>query len=516
VDRHVDLVEATRMQTYNDSALRNATCAPTLKVEEMVNCTEPSFWTESTNGVFDLTFPQLTLPRKFALGLRCGSDNCTCLVVEDWDCSVSLMGNTTYYPYVPPMDVWETSMSDLYVTSGHIMLFGIVVSSALGLVHMALVRSATTLAFFTWVLIALVELLLAASVVALWVTRSRWLDEDDTYSEGDLGAGEAPAFCPSRPSVPPAAHLPPCFFSLLFLFFFPFRVKTDPSSRTHSRGEADALLWLLCPLLVSAFLWAYGFFRLRRRIELSVGMFYEAGKAVGDIRFMPLFPLAMVAGMAAFVATWTVYMTHLGAGGEATVVTWRTYVDDDELWDDDDRRRDSPRPEALTYKVFAYSGLQALAGAFLAFMFYWTTQFIVAFGGMTVSYAVASWYFCKNRSEEIVGKPHLLAAFHLIKDCHLGTAALGGLIVPVCELAQYALGWYYKRVRRLYGGKRDNVSKACMNMALVWAWHLDTWCKFINRHACVAAGRPSSRCELPSSRYCYSLTRLASPRLPGT
>lgn len=60
----------------------------------------------------------------------------------------------------------------------------------------------------------------------------------------------------------------------------------------------------------------------------------------------------------------------------------------------------------LTYRKFQYDNTTQYTFLYMLFCWFWTSQFIVAFGQMVIALAVVAWYF--NRDKSKVGNGTLI------------------------------------------------------------------------------------------------------------
>jgi solute carrier family 44 protein 1 (choline transporter-like protein) len=68
--------------------------------------------------------------------------------------------------------------------------------------------------------------------------------------------------------------------------------------------------------------------------------------------------------------------------------------------------------------------------------FFWFTQFVIGCQHMVIAGAVATWFFSRNKSN--LGSP-LLNSFYILVKYHIGTVALGSLILAVINFIRFVL-----------------------------------------------------------------------------
>ncbi|CAN0509040.1 unnamed protein product, partial [Laminaria digitata] len=86
----------------------------------------------------------------------------------------------------------------------------------------------------------------------------------------------------------------------------------------------------------------------------------------------------------------------------------------------------------LSVKSFEYSDEVEKRGWYLLFIFFWTTQFVVAMGQVVVALTVVKFYF--TRDVESVNNCTFWKSLREGLRYHTGTAALGSLIIALIKV----------------------------------------------------------------------------------
>jgi choline transporter-like protein 2/4/5 len=174
---------------------------------------------------------------------------------------------------------------------------------------------------------------------------------------------------------------------------------------------------------------------------------------------MLLMPLIQVIGLIAFCAPWVVYMLYLGCSGEVTTVTAK-YNDVE-----------------YTYIDYVFEQSTYGAFAFMLFVFFWTTQLIIALGQVMIALAVSSWYFSRERA--LSGTPTVIWAT-LASLQHVGTAAAGSLLIAICKMIRAVIHYFQKQAAKYPG---NACCKALLCMCGCCVWCLEGCIKFLNKNA---------------------------------
>jgi hypothetical protein len=121
---------------------------------------------------------------------------------------------------------------------------------------------------------------------------------------------------------------------------------------------------------------------LRKRIMLAIGIIKEAGRALATMPSVIFLPVLQSAGMVAFIVPWFIYMLYLGSSG--TIVNVTVYNDYSQT--------------SVTYRKFEYDEYTKYAMIYMLFCWFWTSQFIIALGQLSLAMCIVCWYFTKDKS----------------------------------------------------------------------------------------------------------------------
>ncbi|KAK4319619.1 hypothetical protein Pmani_009461 [Petrolisthes manimaculis] len=111
------------------------------------------------------------------------------------------------------------------------------------------------------------------------------------------------------------------------------------------------------------------------------------------------------------------------------------------------------------------------------FAFLWITQFVLACQDITIAGAVAQWFFTRNKKKDL-GWP-ILTSMKRMYRYHLGSIALGSLIIAIVKLVRYMLKSLEKRLNR-----NGNQCCACLlKCCRCCLWCFEKFIKFLNKNA---------------------------------
>ncbi|KAK7100735.1 choline transporter-like protein 1 [Littorina saxatilis] len=209
-------------------------------------------------------------------------------------------------------------------------------------------------------------------------------------------------------------------------------------------GAIAASVVTLIILLILIVMW--------KRFKLVVQLFKEAGKAVAKMPLLllqPIMALILLGGALAGFGYMFLY-----------VVTTRNPVVNG------------------TSTFVSYEQDELMKGMFFYYLlgFLWVTQFIMACERLTVSSAVALWYFTRDKTR--LGMPIGKSIYRLIRF-HLGSVAFGSLLIAFVILIRWILSFIEGRLK----GSENFLAKFVLKCMICCLWCFEKILKFINSNA---------------------------------
>ena len=135
------------------------------------------------------------------------------------------------------------------------------------------------------------------------------------------------------------------------------------------------------------------------------------------------------------------------------------------------------------YKELSYESNTHYAGLYLLFVWFWTSQFIVAVGQLVVAVSISLWYFSRNRKS--IGSLTFFRALIIVSIYHLGTAAFGSLIMAIIKLLRAVLAYVERKARKA----RNRVAIVALRILKCLLWCIEKCIKFINKQAYIQTGK---------------------------
>lgn len=124
-------------------------------------------------------------------------------------------------------------------------------------------------------------------------------------------------------------------------------------------------------------------------------------------------------------------------------------------------------------------------GLYHLFGFLWTTQFIFGFGYVVLAAAIGHYYWYRGDSSLMPSRP-VLKSMRLAMFYHLGSIALGSLIIAVIQFVRLLLNYLDRKTKNLQS--TSLILKWCMCCVKCCMWYLEKVVKYINRNAYILIG----------------------------
>lgn len=271
---------------------------------------------------------------------------------------------------------FDQTMADFYLARHVILVFGIGCAVILGFVFLMLMRVPALLPVMVWSLILGISAGLGFGGYMLHETSNRWATE-----------------------------------------------------QLKEPRQIKALYWISIVSYCCSGLWLMIICAIRKRIVLAIACVKEASFAISRMPLIVLYPCLQVLAFVAYLIPWGIFMVYLASSGEMRAQCMCLSDTGTPLSDPTQNAANTLECEdgCFQYKVFEYSKETKYAGLYMIFSLFWTSQFIIAVGEVSVSLAISMWYFSRNKNS--VSNATLFKAIGLASFYHLGTCAFGSLII---------------------------------------------------------------------------------------
>lgn len=190
---------------------------------------------------------------------------------------------------------------------------------------------------------------------------------------------------------------------------------------------------------------------MRKRIQLVVQLFREAGKAIASMPVLLLQPVLTFACLAVVVALWLHFSLWVETAG------FLTPRGEDNLY----YKKDTAVKVTRWYNLFAM---------------FWFTQFIVSCQHMVIAGAVTTWFFTRNKDH--LDAPISTSFYNLIRY-HLGSIAFGSLLIALVQMARTVFAWLQERLK----GSESDISKCLFRTCQCCLYCFEKILKYLTRNA---------------------------------
>lgn len=158
------------------------------------------------------------------------------------------------------------------------------------------------------------------------------------------------------------------------------RWKNPPADEPdRSQTEINSMYVFSYILMAVSVLYICFLVVMRKRIQLAIGIVKEAARALAAMPVLIFLPVVQSIGILIFLIPWTIYVLYVASSGDVVV------------------HESSLNPD-VKYRSFEYDRNTQYAFLYLLFTYYWTSEFIIALGQLTIAAAFAGWYFTREKS----------------------------------------------------------------------------------------------------------------------
>lgn len=246
----------------------------------------------------------------------------------------------------------------------------------------------------------------------------------------------------------------------IFLWILWKRKKDALAVRTadvesEQQSVTSYLAFAIAATIVTVIIWLVVLV-MRKRIQLVVQLFKEAGKAVASMPLLLLEPLLTFVTVGAVIAMWLYFALWIESAGVLT----------EKNTDNQDYRNYSYKKDTII-KVARWYNLFAL---------FWLIQFCVGCQHMVIAGAVSKWFFTRERKH--LGCPIGRAFFNLVRY-HLGSVALGSFLIALVQLVRAVLKYIEEKTK----ASQNTVSRCIFRTCQCCLWCFEKILQFFSRNA---------------------------------
>jgi hypothetical protein len=202
---------------------------------------------------------------------------------------------------------------------------------------------------------------------------------------------------------------------------------------------------------------------LRKRIQLAIAVVKQAARALSAMPTLLLLPIIQSIGLAIFLVPWLIYTLYLASSGDVKTSTGSyTY-----------------NGQSVTYttRSFTYTSNTRYTFLYMLFCWFWTSEFIIAYGQLVIALSFTAWYFVREKTA--LATDNVRWAFQTAGIYHAGTAAFGSLVIAIIKTIRAIIAYIQKKAK----DSKNVVLVYIMCILGCCMWCLEKIMKFINKHA---------------------------------
>lgn len=201
---------------------------------------------------------------------------------------------------------------------------------------------------------------------------------------------------------------------------------------------------------------------LREQIQMSIGCVKNASRAINRMPLILLVPVLQSIAFIGCLGIFSFYGMYLASMGTINVVEFPIAIQSG---------------AEIAVRTYDFDGMVEIAAWFLLFSAFWTSNFLVAVGDLTVAMAVSRWYFHKDKRK--VGSGVVFSSIFNTLYYHIGTLAFGSLLIAIVQIIRAILERIRRRLKRADSKIANSIICCCQCCFCM----LEACIKFLNKNA---------------------------------
>jgi choline transporter-like protein 2/4/5 len=217
-------------------------------------------------------------------------------------------------------------------------------------------------------------------------------------------------------------------------------------------------------VLFLAFLYACLMVVLRKRVQLAISVVKQAARSLASMPVLIFMPVFQTVFLCIFLVPWCIYVLYLASSGDISNATG-SYI------------TGLGTSVEYQYREFTFDQNTKFAFLYMLFIYFWTSEFIVAVGQLIIALSIVAWYF--NRDKKSVNNKTAIWSAKTITRYHLGTAAFGSLIIAIIKTIRAVIAYFQNKAKK--SGNKLAQYVLCVLQCCMWC--LEKFMKFLNKNA---------------------------------
>uniref|UniRef100_A0A0K0D1Y2 Choline transporter-like protein n=1 Tax=Angiostrongylus cantonensis TaxID=6313 RepID=A0A0K0D1Y2_ANGCA len=216
---------------------------------------------------------------------------------------------------------------------------------------------------------------------------------------------------------------------------------------------------------------------IRKRISIAVALIEESSRAIGHMMSTLIFPLFPFALHLLVIILWGTIAIWLASSG---VKDCRTNNSSNTTCD----CSTTPTvvlnidPKCTFFGLVKEEKTIFWLQLYNLFIFFWMTCFVSSLGNISLAGAFASYYWAKNKPQDVPSFPVLRALGRAIRH-HLGSLAFGSLIIAATKFIRALLDYLDKKLSTT----NNQVFKVVLSTLKCCFWCMEVFLKFLTKNA---------------------------------
>ncbi|KAE9416015.1 hypothetical protein Angca_004531, partial [Angiostrongylus cantonensis] len=211
---------------------------------------------------------------------------------------------------------------------------------------------------------------------------------------------------------------------------------------------------------------------IRKRISIAVALIEESSRAIGHMMSTLIFPLFPFALHLLVIILWGTIAIWLASSG---VKDCRTNNSSNTTCDCSTTPTD---PKCTFFGLVKEEKTIFWLQLYNLFIFFWMTCFVSSLGNISLAGAFASYYWAKNKPQDVPSFPVLRALGRAIRH-HLGSLAFGSLIIAATKFIRALLDYLDKKLSTT----NNQVFKVVLSTLKCCFWCMEVFLKFLTKNA---------------------------------
>jgi len=205
---------------------------------------------------------------------------------------------------------------------------------------------------------------------------------------------------------------------------------------------------------------------LRKRINLAVGITKASIHALTDLPMTIFYPILQIAAYIGLVIVIFLVMLFVASmrSVEVNEKTLGTAPTGDLV---------------IPYTKFTYESYVYFLFWYILFVFFWSSEYVIALGQITLGISFSRWYFAHEKGAGV--RRNIFDSMSIALFKHSGTAAFGSLIISIVTFIRAILMYIYKKLKQ--PGTKNICLKVMICSCSCCLVCVEKILKFINKNA---------------------------------